>query len=68
MVGENKIESKTLKYLQKMDDSDEVVTMITIIRKIKGEPIVIREFTKEVQNVDLVKVQGSPPTILQATP
>lgn len=34
--------SKTLKYLENMDGSNEVIAMITSIREAKGELIVIR--------------------------
>lgn len=62
------MESKTLKYLQKIDGSDEVIAMITSIRVDEGQPVVVKGFDREVQKSDQVKVQGYQQIILPAVP
>ena len=57
-IIESRDNEKTLKHPQRMNGSDEVVAMMTSIRDTKGESIVIREFTREDKNGDLLKVSG----------
>lgn len=61
-------ESKTLKYLQMIDGLDKVITMIINIREAKGESIMIRRFTKEVQNDNPVKISKLQPITVPAIP
>lgn len=57
-----------MKYLQRMDGSDEVVVIITSLRVAKGESIMIRGFTKKVKNDNEVKVSRPQPIALSAVP
>lgn len=46
MIKEYEDELKALKYLQMMDNSDKVIDIVTNIRGVKDEPIIVKWFTK----------------------
>lgn len=53
----------SLKYLRRMDNSYEIITMVSSLREVKGEPIVIRGSTKEIKSVNPVEVTKSQPIV-----
>lgn len=71
-MGVNVIESgdsgNYLKYLRIIDDSYEVIAMISNLRKAKGELIMIRGFIGETRSVNPIKMTKPQLIILPAVP